>query len=719
MLIPLLFIIPFINRGGEEPLVWNLELKDLRQALETGNHQVLNNLELIEKEYAEALLIGPEAPFYIGEIFGVFEEPDKRNAFLEIAGEMSPEPWSSRAYSILISQSLSEKDYTSAEYYSLKAVKKHPGMPEFLRGLIEALYWQERDREVLEQISLFYGQVPVKTDWEISLFESVSSFREGKSQWADLFSRIILECPDIDLAVRGFLFFRNREEYTRLISESLRSLLLSRYLLASGNYPSALTGYRSFQYIKYPHLVSETARAFAGAGKASEGGAYLISLLDKTEQSLSIVLLSEAGFLFRRAARYAEAQEAFNKAWEKSEDPGYRDRIAWYALDCAMKTSVSEGEKALLFWQEKWTDPDYFSDLTGAFAERLLRERNWKTLERVYLEGQNYFSPAVTSKYRFFLARIYSSGYLPVPDPETPETLLRLTAKEKAAPYYSVLSSVILGDSVNPGDFYIWDIPEKAGRGISLLEADTPPSMLPTIASEYLKYSLPLKAYEEALGAVRDYEAEILIKISEQCYSRGHYYESLRLITRGVNAGVVKPGVKDLSLLYPSAFSEEISMAAEKEGLPVYLFTALVREESFFSPTIVSRVGAVGLCQLMPGTARDVAVKLRRSSYSMEDVSDNLAFGAYYLADQIKRFGGVIPGLWAYNAGPSRARDWLRQWEGFDPYLMPEIVPFTETRNYVKKIFLSGLYFEFLYAPSDNREGPESIINLFFPGESP
>lgn len=93
-----------------------------------------------------------------------------------------------------------------------------------------------------------------------------------------------------------------------------------------------------------------------------------------------------------------------------------------------------------------------------------------------------------------------------------------------------------------------------------------------------------------------------------------------------------------------------IDAAAQREGLDGRLLAALVWSESAFRPDVVSHAGAIGLAQLMPGTARGLGV-------DPWDPSANLAGGARYLRTQLDRFDRVDLALAAYNAGPGRIRD--------------------------------------------------------------
>ncbi len=129
--------------------------------------------------------------------------------------------------------------------------------------------------------------------------------------------------------------------------------------------------------------------------------------------------------------------------------------------------------------------------------------------------------------------------------------------------------------------------------------------------------------------------------------------------------------------------------------MPRALELAIARRESEFDPKVVSGVGARGLMQLMPGTAKDMAKRLE-ISYSKtrltEDPPYNTKLGSEYLAKLIEDFKGN-PVLIAvgYNAGPGRSRSWSERFgdpraRATDIVDWIEHIPFRETRNYVMRV---------------------------------
>lgn len=115
----------------------------------------------------------------------------------------------------------------------------------------------------------------------------------------------------------------------------------------------------------------------------------------------------------------------------------------------------------------------------------------------------------------------------------------------------------------------------------------------------------------------------------------------------------------------------------------------LIRQESRFIMDARSHVGASGLMQVMPATAKWTAKKIGLSNFTPDQITDketNVAIGTGYLKLVLDDFGGSLPlAAAAYNAGPSRSRRW-REGPVLEAAIWAENVPFQETRDYVKKV---------------------------------
>jgi soluble lytic murein transglycosylase len=154
----------------------------------------------------------------------------------------------------------------------------------------------------------------------------------------------------------------------------------------------------------------------------------------------------------------------------------------------------------------------------------------------------------------------------------------------------------------------------------------------------------------------------------------------------------------DLTQRFPMPFRREVTAQAQEIGLdPAYVY-GLIRQESRFIMDARSSVGASGLMQLMPATARWTAKRIGLS-YSPSLITDrdtNLKLGTSYLKLVLDDLGGSqAMAAAAYNAGPGRPRRW-REGATLETAAWAENIPFNETRDYVKKVLSNATYYAVL-----------------------
>jgi len=159
------------------------------------------------------------------------------------------------------------------------------------------------------------------------------------------------------------------------------------------------------------------------------------------------------------------------------------------------------------------------------------------------------------------------------------------------------------------------------------------------------------------------------------------------------------------TLAWPRAHEAALTSAAVAHGVPPALLWGLAREESTFDESVVSWAGAVGLCQLMPGTAADEARSLKLPPPTTADLVTpalNARLGASHLGRRLKGMGHPFKAIAAYNAGPGSVAKWMPA----PGVRLPvdrwvEQIPFDETRNYVKKVTGSWVTYTLLYGSGD------------------
>jgi TolA-binding protein len=172
-------------------------------------------------------------------------------------------------------------------------------------------------------------------------------------------------------------------------------------------------------------------------------------------------------------------------------------------------------------------------------------------------------------------------------------------------------------------------------------------------------------------------------------------------------------------MTYPRAFDQEVSEDAKSESLDPFLVLALIREESRFNPLAFSRSRAIGLMQLLPGTADGVAKnigihisgssRVLKPDFTIKDSESvdafkpeiNIKLGTHYLASVLSRANGnALLAVASYNGGPGAVQKWLSQhraagYADFDSFV--ENIPYRETRDYVRKVFGSYWTYEEVY----------------------
>lgn len=174
--------------------------------------------------------------------------------------------------------------------------------------------------------------------------------------------------------------------------------------------------------------------------------------------------------------------------------------------------------------------------------------------------------------------------------------------------------------------------------------------------------------------------------------------------------------------VYPTPFSEIVRAAESERALPYGLLHAIMRQESAFRPDAVSSARAVGLLQLVPGTAEKISVELGQPVQPalLATPAYNVQLGAYYVHKILATFGGhVALAAAAYNAGPRAVGRWLEAAETLPLDVWVARIPFAETRGYVTRVMGNLARYSYLHGgeaavprlslalPKGIRVGPE------------
>ena len=216
---------------------------------------------------------------------------------------------------------------------------------------------------------------------------------------------------------------------------------------------------------------------------------------------------------------------------------------------------------------------------------------------------------------------------------------------------------------------------------------------LPGIARALELYRLGLReeAAREWSFALRGLDDGQLIAAAELARRAGAYERAIHTAGRTTY-------LHSLRLRYVTPYRDVFEQYARAQDMDAAWLLAVARQESRFATDARSGAGARGLMQIMPATAKWVARRSGMRNYRTEhahDVEINIKLGARYLKGVLDRFGSPVLALTAYNAGPTRAQRW-RDAEPLEGAVYVETIPFPETRDYVKKVMSSAVFYSVL-----------------------
>ncbi|MCB9094816.1 MAG: lytic transglycosylase domain-containing protein [Halobacteriovoraceae bacterium] len=223
------------------------------------------------------------------------------------------------------------------------------------------------------------------------------------------------------------------------------------------------------------------------------------------------------------------------------------------------------------------------------------------------------------------------------------------------------------------------------------------------------EFSIIKNRYFSNLGSEEDLKIaknNFYYNIAKYFNDIGAYLPSFQIVFNALEENEIQFSYALLSKLFPKPYQDEIKSL--NNGLDTIFLYSLIRQESGFNPKAKSAVGATGLMQLMPRTARRFDRKATTETLTQPHV--NIKIGVNYLSDLLQRYNNnLIEVLSAYNAGESRVDRWKKSYLIHDSNLFNiESIPFNETRKYVKLIMRNMFFYKFLLGDEEERK-PSSI----------
>ena len=326
-----------------------------------------------------------------------------------------------------------------------------------------------------------------------------------------------------------------------------------------------------------------------------------------------------------------------------------------------------------LKWFERATPDGMNDDLLGWKVRTALRMGNWSAVQ----SGIDAMSPATRNEpaWRYWQARAYKQqGKL-----AQANTLWAPLSLEHD--FYGLLAEEELGPALGaPAINFKVSSDEVASMG-----------RIVDIQRALLLYKLDLRfdANTEWNWATRNYDDRRLLAAAELARQNNW-------IDRAINTATRTRQLHDFDLRFLAPYRDTAKIYAKQYGLDEAWVYGLMRQESRFVSQAKSGVGAAGLMQIMPATARWIAARLGLKHFQaahIHELDTNMQFGMYYLKTiQQGLDDSAVLATAAYNAGPGRARRW-RSDHAMEGAIYAESIPFSETRDYVKKVMYNAVYY--------------------------
>ncbi|MFC5472383.1 lytic transglycosylase domain-containing protein [Paraherbaspirillum soli] len=201
---------------------------------------------------------------------------------------------------------------------------------------------------------------------------------------------------------------------------------------------------------------------------------------------------------------------------------------------------------------------------------------------------------------------------------------------------------------------------------------------------------------------VREWNWELRKMSDRQLLTAAEFARQNNVLDRMVNTSDRTKVEVDFSQRFPSPYRDIMASNTQTLGLDMAWVYGLIRQESRFVMRARSHVGASGLMQVMPATARYVAKKIGLDGFTADQISDvntNILLGTNYLSMVLSDLdGSQVLASAAYNAGPGRPRAWRSTLAGtVEGAIFAESIPFSETRGYVKNVLSNATYYAALF----------------------
>ncbi len=650
------------------------------QSAETGSTKEL---------FAMADQGGSGAWFALAETALYYEYPDLARLLRKRSWKKDPAPFAQYSLSSLI---IENPDSLRNPVVKIRrAVRKH-GSSEILRQAeIAALVSQGKQEALSSKIDSFTGK-----PWETPVLAAAIQFNSNRERIAGLLDRFILYVEDPGVLKQL------PHDIASHANHATQILRMARMSYAEEDYNSALAGFGQWLNIitdnaeacicETPSPVfEEISNAARVLNRESYWAELLFELADSSSNAHRYAMLFQSGKLYLSQKEFQQSSTSFFRASQSISKGLEMDRAIWYRLKTIgydSDISIAKDLEAISQAAASWDDASRFVDVLDEYIHRQVDRRAWNNLESWY--------------------QMWSSA---LPGYSKAQTALILAFATEEGYVSGVSSRQYLEDAFDAAPLSWWGVRAAGilGRRI-VIEAGTTyrkNSDEDVVADLLLHWGLEEMVAANILKDSDRYSAYTIRNTSKKLSEKKPRL-SIRVIWKLWFRDGFIPGREDWLLRYPHPYHTSAKKAAQHYGIPHEVYFGLIRTESAWDSTAVSRSGAMGLTQFMPATWDEWVTRLKYPEDSNPmDPETSLLFGAAYLSwlQEQDWTNGWMEILASYNAGGGRIRRWRQKQPDYGEDLFSMSMPVEETRSYVPKVLFAATLYGYLY---DN-QSPENL----------
>ena len=311
------------------------------------------------------------------------------------------------------------------------------------------------------------------------------------------------------------------------------------------------------------------------------------------------------------------------------------------------------------------------------FARSALRGKHWQTLDSVIASMPESGQRDATWLYwrgRALAAQGHSAEA---------QALYRQAA-QTGRNFYAVLATEELGQRISTQN----NVAQASAAQVEQISKDGAVHRALSLFHTSLQnqdWKMRRQAQNEWRYATREMNEPTLLAAAQLAYNH-QFYEMAIYSADKTNH------LLNYNLRYITPYRDLVQTYSRQHGVDAAWVYGLIRQESRFVMGAQSSVGAQGLMQVMPATAREIARKIGMDSQQLYTMEGNIRMGTWYMADARSRLqNNEVLATAGYNAGPGRARKW--QGSAMEGAIYAETIPFSETRDYVKKVMTNAVYY--------------------------